>query len=315
MLAAVHRAGVRRLGRVRSLAAVVLAGALVAGCGAEPGDPAGRAPTEPSSGPSSSSASAGPPGRTTGQAPSPPPSTAPAGPAYSTWELGAHPLPLRADGFGEVRRTPKTLRVRRYPTTDRLPPPADGRFHGTVDPVSPAVRQRMGDSWQPGCPVALRDLRYVTVSFRGFDRRAHTGELVLHRDVARDVVGVFRELFRADFPIEEMRLPTTADLEAHPTGDGNNTAATVCRAARGTSTPSAHALGLAVDVNPFMNPYQRDDLVLPELARAYLDRDWRRPGMIRRGEVVVRAFERIGWTWGGNFRTLHDYMHFSATGR
>ena len=43
---------------------------------------------------------------------------------------------------------------------------------------------------------------------------------------------------------------------------------------------SQHAYGLAVDLNPFQNPYRRGDVVLPELASAYLDRDWLRPGMI-----------------------------------
>jgi hypothetical protein len=72
-----------------------------------------------------------------------------------------------------------------------------------------------------------------------------------------------------------------------------------------------------VDVNPFMNPYTRagSDLVLPELASAYLDRSWRRPGMVLPRGVVVRAFARVGWTWGGTFSTVHDPMHFSADGR
>lgn len=247
---------------------------------------------------------------------SPPPATRPPRPApYSTWPLGKHVLPRRPDGFGVVRRTPRSLMVRRYPTTDLLPSPADGRFHSSIRRVTPAVRARMGETWQPGCPVALERLRYVTVTFRGFDGEAHTGELVLRDDVAADVVGVFRRLFRTGFPIEEMRLPTTADLHAPPTGDGNNTAGTVCRTVRGSSTVSAHALGLAIDVNPFLNPYQKGDLVLPERASAYLDRGRRLPGMIRPDGVVVRAFAAIGWTWGGSFRTVHDYMHFSATGR
>ena len=138
-----------------------------------------------------------------------------------------------------------------------------------------------GATWRPGCPVGLDDLRYVTVSFRGFDGRAHTGELVVHERVAAQVVSVFARLYRARFPIEEMRLVTGADLEAHPTGDGNNTAAFVCRAARKQTRWSAHAYGLAIDVNLFQNPYRRGDLVLPELAGAYEDRARARPGMIR----------------------------------
>lgn len=182
-------------------------------------------------------------------------------------------------------------------------------------PISDEVRARMGESWSPRCPVQIADLRYVTVAFWGFDTRRHTGEIVVHADVAADVVGVFRKLYRAQFPLEEMRLVTTADLDAPPTGDGNNTAGMVCRAARGQTQWSAHAYGLAIDVNPFLNPYRKGDLVLPELASAYLDRGWRRPGMVHDGGVVVQAFEDIGWTWGGDFDTLEDYMHFSATGR
>ena len=72
--------------------------------------------------------------------------------------------------------------------------------------------------------------------------------------------------------------------------------------------------GLAVDLNPFQNPYRRGNLVLPELASAYLDRDRARPGMIRPGDVVTKAFAAIGWTWGGSWQSPTDHMHFSATG-
>jgi hypothetical protein len=162
--------------------------------------------------------------------------------------------------------------------------------------------------------VRLADLRYVTVSFHGFDGRPHTGELVVNERAADQLASVFARLYRAQFPIEEMRLVTTADLRAHPTGDGNNTASFVCRAARNQARWSAHAYGLAVDVNPFQNPYRRGDLVLPELASAYLDRDRVRRGMIRAGDVVTQAFADIGWTWGGTWRSPTDLMHFSATG-
>lgn len=296
----------------RRLPALLVVALLAAGCAGADGGGRERSP-EP---------------RPTGAGGSPP-STAPAptltpdpgapeqpGPSYSDWELGAHPLPLRPDGLGEVRPTPPQLRQRRFPTSDLLPPPPDGRFHAEVGPVTRQVRDRMGRTWTPECPVRLEELRYVTVTFRGFDGEAHTGELVLAAAVADDVVSVFRALFEADFPIEEMRLPTTADLEARPTGDGNNTAGLVCRPTTGsTTTWSAHALGLAIDLNPFQNPYQKGDVVLPELASSYLDRAWSRPGMVGPDSVAVREFARIGWSWGGAWRTLKDYQHFSATGR
>jgi D-alanyl-D-alanine carboxypeptidase len=277
---------------------------LLAACAATPA-PRGGGQAQPTT--TAPATTARPAPATTSAPPASPPTT-------GAWRLGATPLPLRPDGFGQVLPTPPQLRRRALATVDRLPPPRDGRFAATVAPISPAIRRRMGATWHPGCPVQLADLRYLTVSFRGFDGRAHTGELVVHQRVASQVTGVFQRLYQARFPIEEMRLVTTADLNAHPTGDGNNTAAFVCRAARRQTRWSAHAYGLAVDVDPFQNPYHRGDLVLPELASAYLDRDNQRPGMIRQGDVVTRAFAAIGWTWGGTFRTPKDLMHFSATG-
>jgi hypothetical protein len=56
------------------------------------------------------------------------------------------------------------------------------------------------------------------------------------------------------------------------------------------------------------------DLVLPELASAYRDRTWRRPGMFLAGSTAVRSFTSQGWGWGGTWHSSKDYMHFSANG-
>ena len=72
--------------------------------------------------------------------------------------------------------------------------------------------------------------------------------------------------------------------------------------------------GLAIDVNPFQNPYTKGDLVLPELASSYLDRGRVRPGMITPDGPVVQAFSAIGWTWGGTWHSLKDLQHFSQNG-
>jgi hypothetical protein len=36
--------------------------------------------------------------------------------------------------------------------------------------------------------------------------------------------------------------------------------------------------------------------------------------MIHEGDVVVRSFAAIGWSWGGHWSGDKDYMHFSLTG-
>jgi hypothetical protein len=111
-----------------------------------------------------------------------------------------------------------------------------------------------------------------------------------------------------------MRVTATHELTQPPTGDGNNTSAFVCRRITNQGKWSAHAYGLAIDLNPFHNPYVQGDLVVPELASSYLARNRVRPGMVLAGSPAVTAFEGIGWTWGGRWSSPVDFMHFSATG-
>jgi hypothetical protein len=226
--------------------------------------------------------------------------------------LGERVLPRRPDGFGEIRPTPGILRRRRLPTIDVLPPPRSARFSATIRPVPRPVVER--STWRPNCPVSIDELSYVTMSFWGFDHETHTGEMLVNASVAQEIVGVFKRLFESRFPIEEMRVVTREEQHAPPTGDTNNTSSFVCRPVTLGSTWSEHSYGLAVDVNPFQNPYARGDLVAPERALAYVSRTWRRPGMVFEGDVATKAFAAIGWGWGGRWSSLRDWMHFSQSG-
>lgn len=226
--------------------------------------------------------------------------------------LGTRPLPLRPDGHGEVQPTPPELEDRRLETIDLLAPPEGDEFRSTIAEIPPDVLAR--SSWAEECPISVDELRYLTVSHVGFDGEVHTGEIIVNADVAEDVVTVFQKLYEARFPIEQMRVTTLEEVDDHPTGDFNETGSFVCRPAVGSSNWSYHAYGLAIDVNPFHNPYVKDDLVIPELASAYVDREDVRVGMIHDGDVVTQAFADIGWSWGGHWNSLKDWMHFSATG-
>ena len=227
--------------------------------------------------------------------------------------LGTRLLPLRPDGHGAVLPTPPELVDRQLETIDYLDPPAAATFEAAVGEIPPDVLAR--SSWTVECPVTVDELRYLTVTHHGFDGGLHTGELIVNVAVAEDVVEVFRQLFEAGFPIEQMRVTTLAEVDDHPTGDFNETGSFVCRPAVGSDNWSYHAYGLAVDINPFHNPYAKGDLVIPELASAYVDRENERVGMVYSDDVVTEAFAGIGWEWGGDWNTLKDWMHFSATGR
>ena len=186
------------------------------------------------------------------------------------------------------------------------------QFSATVSPVRWADLRY---TYRAGCPVGPPDLRTLELSYWGFDGRAHTGKLVVHRRVATGVVHVFRRLYAARFPIRRM-VPVSAYRGSDDASmAADNTSAFNCRFVEGTRSWSMHAYGEAIDLNPVENPYVRGRLVSPPAGRRFLSRTTYRQGMAVEGGPAVRAFEAAGWKWGGRWTSLKDYQHFSTTGR
>ena len=172
-----------------------------------------------------------------------------------------------------------------------------------------------GVSWRAGCPVPLRDLRVVSASYRGFDGRVHTGTLIVHRDVAAEVVVVLRKVLVARFPIRRMEPVDAFGGSDYASIEADNTSAFNCRPVAGTSRWSEHAYGRAIDLDPLENPYVSGGTTSHAASRRYLDRSRQLKGMLHAGDPVVRAFASVGWGWGGSWAGTKDYQHFSASGR
>jgi hypothetical protein len=190
-------------------------------------------------------------------------------------------------------------------------------FRGSVTPLPAALRETMtGRSWHHGCPVGLDDLRLVRARHWGFDERVHTGRLVVASDVARSVLRVLRRLYAAHFPIRRMVPVDAYGASDFRSIEADNTSAFNCRFVDGTTRWSEHSYGRAIDLNPIENPYvTAAGTTSHRASRPYLRRAPYRPGMAVEGGVVVRAFEAIGWGWGGRWSGARDYQHFSASGR
>ena len=192
-------------------------------------------------------------------------------------------------------------------STTTAPPTFDGS-------VAPVDATRLTASWRPGCPLGPEQLALLTVDHWGYDGVEHVGELVVHADHAAALLGVFQTLYDARFPIERMELVDVYGGDDYASTRANNTAGFNCRFAVGNpGSWSEHAFGQAIDVNPLVNPYVNDPRVGEPDQAPYLDRSLDAPGMIRTDDVVVAAFESIGWHWGG-FWSAPDYQHFSVSG-
>jgi hypothetical protein len=192
-------------------------------------------------------------------------------------------------------------------------------FHSSATPLpAPVQKELTGRYWHAGCPVALSGLRVLTVSYWGFDRRAHTGQMIVNASATAPLTIVFRKLYQLRFPIHHMSI---GDMYVRAPKDGDVTGSFSCRQAvpspctggSGTGHWSMHAYGLAVDLNPVENPYVGCGQTRDKTAVSFMDRSRVRRGMVT--PAVVEAFRSVGWGWGGSwFGSTKDYMHFSSTG-
>lgn len=181
----------------------------------------------------------------------------------------------------------------------------------TIEKIPSQQQSQMENvSWRNECPINLNQLAKVIVPYWGFDYQRHEGMLVVNKKVAHEVAEIFQEIYAAHYPIEKMNV-----IEAYNGDDDlsmaqNNTSAFNCRKIPDSTHFSLHSYGLAIDINPRINPYVKGQKVLPYNARKYLDRQMNLQGMIQKNDAVYLAFKKHGWFWGGDWKYLKDYGHF-----
>ncbi|WP_214415605.1 M15 family metallopeptidase [Sphaerisporangium fuscum] len=181
--------------------------------------------------------------------------------------------------------------------------------------VSKVTAGQLKGSWHPGCPVSPDELRKVTMTYWGFDKKAHTGELIVNRAVTDDVAVVFEQLYAWRYPITRMEPIDAYKGSDFDSIDADNTSAFNCRRTTGASSWSKHSYGKAIDINPRENPWvEPDGSVAHPNAEKFADRPLHKPGVINADDRVVRLFEKYGWEWGGYFNDAKDYQHFAKGG-
>ncbi|MDR2889576.1 MAG: M15 family metallopeptidase [Lachnospiraceae bacterium] len=163
--------------------------------------------------------------------------------------------------------------------------------------------------------VAYEDLRFLNVLYYDFDGVVQTGELICNKAIANDLLEIFYELYCNEYPIERIRLIEEYHGDDTLSMTDNNTSCFNYRVVDGSSSLSKHALGLALDINPFYNPYVVDQpdgslYISPKGSEGYVDRSADFPHKIDDVDLCYKLFIEHGFTWGGNWNTPKDYQHF-----
>lgn len=155
----------------------------------------------------------------------------------------------------------------------------------------------------------IDNLRLVNVYYYGFDDKLHKGQLVVHKDVVLDIIEIFEFIRETRFPIAKVIPISKYGWSDEQSMTDNNTSAFNYRYISGTRVISNHASGLAIDINPSLNPYIKNGNTLPSNCTY----DPTKPGTIAAESQLVIEFKTRGWQWGGDWKSLKDYQHFEKS--
>lgn len=207
-------------------------------------------------------------------------------------------------------------------------------------PVSRHLMHRIrGISYRENDQISPAELRYLRIPYIDFNGETRTGEMICNHSIAIPLLDIFHTLFEHHYPIERIQLVDDFQADDDLCCLKNNTSCFNYRTIAGTDTLSRHAFGMAVDVNPFFNPYvtyinKNTDgaadttdaatanthsasassgmgvRISPPGSEAYADRERDFPHKIGPGDLCYELFISHGFTWGGDWTHCKDYQHF-----
>ena len=189
---------------------------------------------------------------------------------------------------------------------------AEGFFY---EPIPEYIQDKIiGISYPEDASVSMNDLSYLQVQYHDFNDEIQTGELICNVKIAQDLIEIFHDLYKAGYQIDKIKLIDDYQGDDDLSILDNNTSCFNYRVVEGTSRLSKHAYGLAIDINPFYNPYitykNGEEHISPVGSEEYADRTKSFPYKIDENDLCYKLFASHGFTWGGVWNSCKDYQHF-----
>lgn len=184
--------------------------------------------------------------------------------------------------------------------------------------ISSEIKNRIsGKSYKKNPNIQYSDLRYLSMAYYNFNGQVEIGEMIVNKEIAKDVLKIFYQLYKMKYPIEKMKLIDEYEADDTASMEDNNTSCFNYREVAGSEHLSKHAYGCAIDINPRINPYINNKGQLsPKNGKKYKVRDIGKckgkykKYMIQKNDEIYKLFLRHGFTWGGDWYTMKDYQHF-----
>ncbi|MBP6313069.1 MAG: M15 family metallopeptidase [Flavobacteriales bacterium] len=169
-------------------------------------------------------------------------------------------------------------------------------------------------------PIEVQYYSFSDNTFNVVDTtQLYSGILIVHRCLVEDVKAIFATLQLKRFPIAKVIPVNCYGLNADSTGwnddasmADNNTSAFNYRSRPTSPKISKHALGIAIDINPMLNPCRNsgpNGTVMEPIGGTYVPG---RPGTLVADEVLP-IIGKYGWSWGGLWPKPKDHQHIEKS--
>lgn len=187
-----------------------------------------------------------------------------------------------------------------------------------IEEISDELKERMkGKSYAYNIDESVVNysaLRHIVIKYNDFNNEVKVGEIVCNEKIASDLLEIFEELFKNGYQLEHVQLIDEYGADDDASMAANNTSCFNYRVVEGSTKLSYHAYGLAIDVNPFYNPYvqmRNGSLHIdPPGSEPYANRDEAFPYKIDENDLAYKLFKQHGFIWGGDWNSCKDYQHF-----
>ncbi len=150
------------------------------------------------------------------------------------------------------------------------------------------------------------ELKLIKVKYYSFDGKIHQGQLLIQKDLVKDIEEIFNAIMSVKFPIAKVIPAVKYGWNDEKSMADNNTSAFNYRMVANTKAISSHSSGRAIDINPKFNPQIKRNHYFPRGSKY----EPSRKGTITANSLIVKEFLKRGWMWGGLWHNTKDYQHF-----
>ncbi len=153
----------------------------------------------------------------------------------------------------------------------------------------------------------LNQLVLINVEYYSTDNKIHQGQILTNKKISSDLSEVFSFILKEHFTIVKVIPIVKYNWNDNLSMEDNNTYSFCFR----NISYSKHAVGMAIDINPYFNPMRwKDSLTIRLNKPVGATYNPENPGTFKNTSSVVLEFKKRGFRWGHTFKRKFDDHHF-----